>query len=42
MLRARKLDMEIPSDTLATSGVNEVEGTVEPSVTTEQTDSGQI
>ena len=32
--------MEMPPDTLAASGVNEVTTTVEPSVTTEQTVSG--
>ena len=36
MLRARKLDMEIPPDTLAVFGVNEVAATVEPSIITEQ------
>jgi hypothetical protein len=33
--------MEMPPDTLAAFGVNEVEATVEPSVTTEQAASGQ-
>ncbi len=41
-MRARKLDMEMPPDTLAVFGVNEVVVTVEPSVTTEQADSGSL
>ena len=42
MLCARKLDMEIPADTLAAFGVDEVAVTVEPSVTTEQTAAGSL